>query len=112
MSECIFCKIIKKEIPTNIIYEDQNIIAFNDINPQAKYHILIVPKEHSLNIAAAKDPKIFEILLNAAKKIAKQLNISESGYRLCLNTGKNAGQTVAHTHMHLLGGQRLSDNMA
>jgi histidine triad (HIT) family protein len=112
MSECIFCKIINKEIPAKIIYEDQNIIAFNDINPQVKNHVLIVPKEHSSNVEEIKDSKVFEYLLSAAKKIAKELDISKSGYRLCLNTGPNAGQTVPHVHMHLLGGERLSDKMA
>ena len=112
MSDCIFCKIINKEIPTKIIYEDTNVIAFNDINPQARNHILIVPKKHEQDIENIKDPKIYEHLLNAAIKISKELNISGSGYRLCLNTGPDAGQTVQHVHMHLLGGQRLSDKMA
>ena len=112
MSDCVFCKIINKEIPTKIIYEDTNIIAFNDINPQVRNHILIVPKKHEQDIENIKDPKIYEHLLNAAIKIAKELKMSDSGYRLCLNTGHNAGQTVQHVHMHLLGGQRLSDKMA
>jgi histidine triad (HIT) family protein len=112
MSECIFCKIINKEIPANIVYEDQNVIAFNDISPQAKHHILIIPKEHYSNIEELKDNKIFEQILTSAKQVAKQLKISGSGYRLCINTGADAGQTVHHFHMHLLGGERLSDKMA
>lgn len=108
MEECIFCKIAKGEIPANIRYEDEEFIAFDDINPRAKVHILIIPKHHIHSVAALDevDASMMGKMIIAAKKIADELRISE-GFRLVLNSGKDAGQEVDHLHMHILGGNKL-----
>lgn len=109
MEDCIFCKIVKKEIPTRIIYEDKNIIAFNDINPQAPIHILLIPKEHFASLNEIPDEKkdILNLLLLTARQIAREKDIAEKGYRIVLNTAKDSGQEVFHIHFHLLGGRRM-----
>lgn len=109
MEDCIFCKIVKKEIPTRIIYEDKNIIAFNDINPQAPIHILLIPKEHFASLNEIPDEKkdILTLLLLTARQIAREKDIAEKGYRIVLNTAKDSGQEVFHIHFHLLGGRRM-----
>lgn len=111
MDNCIFCKIIKKEIPSAIVYEDNNVFAFKDIHPQSKHHILVVPKEHIAYINESTTGQTLNNVFNAINKIAVQEGFSESGYRVCVNNGPDAGQTVFHVHFHVLGGQRLSDNM-
>jgi len=107
--DCIFCKIINKEMPTDIVYEDERLMAFEDIKPVAPIHILIVPKEHivSINQLEAEDRELIGEMVLAAKKIAQGLKIADSGYRLIFNIGKNSGQTVDHLHLHLLGGKKL-----
>lgn len=105
--KCIFCKIIRKELPSNIVYENEKVIAFPDINPKTPVHILIVPKEHIANINEVKDTAIFSDLFQAVKDIAEKEGIREQGYRIIVNTGKNGGQLVDHLHMHLLGGKDL-----
>lgn len=112
MGETIFAKIIRKEIPADIVYESDNVLAFKDINPQAPVHILIIPK--ITDIATTKDidskthaPLLGE-LFDAANKIAKDLGISESGYRIVINCGPDAGQEVYHLHLHLLGGRKMN----
>ncbi len=109
MEECIFCKIVKKEIPTRIVYEDKNIIAFNDINPQAPVHVLLIPKEHFASLNEMPDEKkdILNHLLLTARQIAREKDIAEKGYRIVLNTAKDSGQEVFHIHFHLLGGRRM-----
>jgi histidine triad (HIT) family protein len=110
MEDCIFCKIINKEIPAKIIYEDEYIVAFEDINPQAPVHVLIIPKDHfnSLNdIPANKQELLGHIILNA-RKLAEKKGIKDKGYRIVLNTGKNSGQEVFHIHFHLLGGRQMT----
>jgi len=107
---CIFCKIANKEIPAGIIYSDEEIIAFNDINPQAPVHIIIIPRKHiekTSDITDA-DTKLVGKLVFAAQRLAKDKKISDSGYRLVFNCNKDAGQAVFHIHLHLLGGRRLS----
>jgi len=106
MKDCIFCKIINKDIPASIVYEDEEIVAFNDINPKAPVHILLIPKQHfaSLNDIPLKKKQILSELLFKAKQIAEEKGIADSGYRLVLNTGKDSGQEVCHLHLHLLGG--------
>lgn len=108
--DCIFCKIAKKEIPAEIIFEDDLILAFKDINPQAPSHILIIPKEHfsSLNEIPEEKKEILSHILINIKRIAQQIGVSENGYRIVLNTGRNAGQEVLHIHFHLLGGRRMT----
>lgn len=110
MDECIFCKIVKKEIPSKIVYEDKDILAFKDINPQAPTHILIIPREHfaSLNAIPEEKKEILSSLLLKARQIAEEKGIAQSGYRIVLNTAKDSGQGVFHIHLHLLGGRRMS----
>ncbi|RLD16534.1 MAG: histidine triad nucleotide-binding protein [Caldiserica bacterium] len=107
--ECIFCKIIKREIPSEIVKEDDLAIAFKDINPQAPVHILIVPKKHIASISEMKeeDENLIGHLFNMAREIAQELGLS-SGYRLVINNGKDAGQEVFHIHLHLLSGRKFS----
>jgi len=109
MEECIFCKVVKKEIPAKIVYEDDNLLALDDIAPKAPVHVLIVPKIHIATIKELKPENknlIGEIFL-IASKIAAQKGISESGYRILVNKGKDAGQTIDHLHFHVLGGHTL-----
>ena len=107
MSDCIFCKIISGEIKSQIIYEDDFAVAFKDLNPQAPTHILIVPKKHIENIAAATEDDVLILgkLQLAAAKIAKEHNIKD--FRLVANNGKGAGQSVMHLHYHLMAGRRF-----
>lgn len=107
--DCLFCKIIKKEIPAEIIYEDDQVIAFNDINPQAPHHLLIIPRKHipTLNDLTPDDTAVTGHIIQTAKYLAKQLNIAKQGYRFLFNCNRGAGQTVFHIHGHLLGGRPL-----
>ena len=105
MDNCIFCKIAKKEIPTNLLYEDEKTVAFNDLNPQAPTHILVIPKEHFASLNELNDKEIMASLLNATKEVTKKLNITD--YRTVINTGKGAGQEVFHIHLHILAGRPL-----
>jgi len=107
---CLFCQIVQKEIPAKIVYEDENLIAFRDINPIAPIHILVVPKEHIANIGdwKVKDKDLLWKIMETANKIAKNEGVADSGYRLIFNSGPDAGQTVEHIHLHLLGGEKLS----
>ena len=109
MSECIFCKIIKGEIPSTNVYKDEQVSAFRDINPVAPTHILIVPNKHidSVNMMIVDDEPLIGHLFTVAKQLAAQEGISEGGYRLVVNTGAEAGQTVFHIHLHLLGGRQM-----
>jgi len=109
MADCIFCKIVKKEIPAKIIYEDNKFIAFEDIEPKAPIHLLIIPKKHILTVNTIKpqDAGLVGKLVLVAKKLAEERKVSVSGYRLIFNIGKNAGQTVDHLHLHLLAGKKL-----
>ena len=110
MSSCLFCKIIKREIPGAIVYEDDRILAFNDINPQAPTHVLLVPKRHiaSLNELQPGDDQILGELVRRAAAIAKERGISAGGFRTVFNTNSDAGQTVFHIHLHLLGGRGMA----
>ncbi len=107
--DCIFCKIISKEIPAEILYRDEHVTAFRDIEPAAPVHILIVPNKHiaSMNKASVEDEPLLGHLLMAAKKLAEQEKIAQSGYRLVINTGADGGQVVYHLHLHLMGGKPL-----
>jgi len=106
---CVFCRIINREIPSKIVYEDDTVIAFHDINPQAPVHILIVPKEHieTVNNLEEKHEKLIGHVFTVAKKIAKEFGIAESGYRIIVNCNKDGGQEIYHLHYHLLGGKAL-----
>jgi len=105
----LFTKIINREIPADIVYEDEKIIAFNDINPQAPVHILIVPKKEikTLNDIEIDDQEIIGKMVLTAKKLAVKLGIEKTGYRTVFNCNEHGGQTVFHIHLHLLGGRQL-----
>ena len=109
-NDCIFCKIIKKELPAKVVYEDDLILAFDDINPQAPVHTLIIPKKHfsSLNETTLSQQALLGHIFVQAKKIAKKKGVGESGYRIVLKTGCNAIRTVFHIHFHILGGRRMT----
>lgn len=107
--DCLFCKIISGEIPSDKVYEDELVYAFNDISPTAPTHVLIIPKKHiaTLNDITEDDEKIIGHIYSVARKIAKEKGISHDGYRIVSNCNKNAGQTVFHIHFHLLGGREF-----
>lgn len=108
-ADCLFCKIAAKQIPAKLVYEDEDVFAFADINPQAPTHLLICPKEHfaSLEEAAERHESVLGKMALAAAKLAREKNLN-GGYRTVVNTGPGAGQTVFHLHMHLLGGRDFS----
>jgi len=108
--DCIFCQIIAGKVPSEIIYQDEELIAFRDINPQAPTHLLIIPKKHVPSLAqmSQADLSLIGSMVAVAHKLAKEDGIAETGYRLVVNCGEWGGQLVPHLHMHLLGGRRLS----
>lgn len=107
---CLFCQIINREIPASIVYEDDHVVAFNDINPQAPTHVLIVPRRHiqTLNDLLPGDDQLVGELVRRAATIAAERGISAAGYRTVFNTNRDAGQTVFHIHLHLIGGRSLA----
>jgi len=109
MADCIFCKIINKELPSQILYEDDNSIVIKDVAPKAPLHLLIIPKKHipSVNHLELKDKILIGELFFVAQKIAREQGVAETGYRLIFNIGKDAGQTIDHLHLHLMGGKKL-----
>jgi len=109
MAECLFCKIINREIQASIVYEDERVLAFNDINPHAPTHVLIVPKRHvaSLNELSSDDDEMVGEIVRRAAAIAKERGISAGGFRTVFNTNRDAGQTVFHLHLHLMGGRPM-----
>lgn len=106
--DCLFCKIIKLEIPSAIVYEDDKVLAFNDIAPQAPVHILVICKKHVDTVADLADMSVVKDLFAVMKKLAIEKGIDKSGYRIVINHGKDAGQAVPHLHFHLLGGRPLN----
>jgi histidine triad (HIT) family protein len=110
MADCIFCKIAGKEIPSTVVYEDETVLAFKDLEPQAPVHVLVIPKKHVESVAAlkAEDKELAaHILVYVIPQIARDLGVAESGFRVVANTGDEGGQTVKHLHFHLLGGRSL-----
>lgn len=109
--DCIFCQIVAGKVPSEILYQDEEVIAFRDINPQAPIHLVIIPKRHipSLTHLSEEDSPLMGHMVNIANQLARREGIAESGYRLAINCGKQGGQLVPHLHMHLVGGRRLSD---
>lgn len=109
MKDCIFCKIITGEAPSETLYRDDQVTAFRDIHPVAPTHVLIVPNQHiaSVNDLAAEDELLTGHIFNVARLLAEQEGIRDSGYRLIVNTGPHGGQVVYHLHLHLIGGQRM-----
>jgi histidine triad (HIT) family protein len=110
MSDCLFCRIVERQIPASIVYEDERVLAFNDINPQAPTHVLVIPKRHvaSLDELGAADDAIVGELVRRAAAIARERGITAGGYRTVFNTNRDAGQTVFHVHLHLIGGRTMS----
>jgi histidine triad (HIT) family protein len=110
---CIFCAIVAGEIPSDIVYQDDEFIAFKEIHPQAPTHILIIPKKHIVSIAKLADEDVVLVgrIMAVAKKVAQDEGVSEKGYRLVINTGPEGGQTIMHLHVHLMGGRRMPDRM-
>lgn len=110
--DCIFCKIISGELPSQFVYEDEKLVAFKDINPAAPTHILFVPKKHypTLNDIPDNDDIMTDIV-SAVRKVAKELGIADRGYRMVTNVNREGGQVVFHLHVHMLGGRPLNDRM-
>lgn len=104
---CLFCRIVSGEIPAKIAYRDDHVVAFEDINPQAPHHLLIIPQKHiaTINDVNTEDNELLGHMVQTAKMLAKQLNIADDGYRIVMNCNAGAGQTVFHIHLHLLGGR-------
>ncbi len=110
MSEsCIFCRIARKEIPANVAFEDEHTLAFHDIDPRAPVHVLIIPRRHiaAVNHIVDDDVEVMGRLFHVARQLARELGIADSGYRMVVNNGPDAGQSVDHIHMHLLGGRAM-----
>lgn len=110
MTDCIFCKIVGKEIPAQIVYEDDRILAFDDIRPQAPVHVLVIPKDHfaSLNEVPEESRGLLGEILVKAREIARRKEVETTGYRIVLNTARDSGQDVFHIHFHLLGGRSMT----
>ena len=107
-NDCLFCRIVRKEIPAKIVAEDDHCLAFRDINPQAPVHILVIPREHIPSLNELEDPAVVGRMHRMAAQLAKSEKLAERGYRTVINTNADAGQTVFHIHLHLLGGRRMS----
>jgi histidine triad (HIT) family protein len=110
MQDCLFCKIVKREIPADIVFEDDRVLAFNDINPQAPTHVLIIPKRHiaTLNDLEEADQTLVGRLPVVAAQLARERGFADAGYRVVMNCNDQGGQTVYHIHMHLMGGRRFT----
>jgi histidine triad (HIT) family protein len=110
MSDCLFCRIANRDLPASIVYEDERVVAFNDINPQAPTHVLVIPKRHidSLNDVGVDDDRLIGELVRRAAAIAKDRGLAPGGFRVLVNTNRDAGQTVFHIHLHLLGGRVMA----
>jgi len=110
---CVFCKIVRKEIPADIVYENDDVLAFRDAHPIAPVHILVIPKKHIASVTdiSEGDTALMGKLIVAAKKIASDLNISKKGYKLLIRVGEHGGQEVQHIHLHLIGGARLAEGI-
>ena len=106
-SECLFCRIVRGDIPAKIVRQDEHTVAFRDIDPKAPTHVLVIPKSHVASLDEATDAETLGHLLLAARDVAKSEGIDASGYRTVINTGADAGQTVHHVHVHVLGGRHL-----
>jgi len=111
---CIFCKIANKEIPSKIIFENENVLAFKDLNPQAPVHILVVPKKHisSMNEINSENSRSVSEVFEAISKIVLLVGLSESGYRVISNCGDDGCQSIEHLHFHILGGKKLSETLS
>ena len=111
--DCLFCRIIKGEIPSSKVYEDEDVLAFKDINPAAPIHVLVIPKKHIVSLAEMedKDEKIISKIYKVINEIAEKQGFNEKGYRVIVNCGKDGGQEVGHLHFHLLAGKQLGEKI-
>lgn len=109
MADCLFCRIVRKEIPANVVYEDEDVLAFHDLHPKYRVHVLVVPKNHIASAAAAipEQDALMGKVLRVGAELAQAQGLAQSGFRLLTNTGPDAGQIVPHVHIHLLGGEQL-----
>lgn len=112
MDNCLFCRIVNREIPSRIVYEDDLVLGFNDIEPQAPVHVLLIPKVHveSINDIGKEHGELIAHLTSVVPQVADKMGIKDSGYRVVVNCGKDGGQTVSHLHYHILGGKTLEVN--
>jgi histidine triad (HIT) family protein len=110
MEACLFCRIAKKELPAKVAHEDDQVFAFHDINPQAPVHVLICPRKHiaTLNDVLPEDAPLLAHMFDVARNLAAQLGVAQKGYRTVFNVNADAGQTIFHLHLHVIGGRRLS----
>jgi histidine triad (HIT) family protein len=110
MAGCLFCGIIEGRVPANVVYQDERVVAFTDIRPQAPVHLLIIPRKHVAGVldAAAEDQDLIGAIFAVAARLAQEHGIADSGFRVVVNSGSDAGQSVFHLHYHLLGGRRMS----
>lgn len=106
-TECLFCRIVRKEIPATIVAENELCIVFRDINPQAPTHLLVIPREHFISLDETNDPRLLGRLMTMVADVARSEGIVEGGYRAVINTNAGAGQTVFHLHVHVLGGRKM-----
>jgi len=111
MSDCIFCKIAAGEIPATLLYEDDHVVAFDDITPQAPVHTLIIPREHFVSLQEDIPTEVLAALFGSVKTVARVKGVAHSGYRVMVNCGPDANQTVPHLHVHLVGGRPMSHGM-
>ncbi len=111
--DCIFCRIVAGKVPSQVLYQDEEILAFRDINPAAPTHVLVIPKKHIDSLADVADGEtpLIGRMVKIANRIAREEGVAESGYRLIISSGKEGGQIVPHLHMHLLGGRNLSSKL-
>lgn len=114
MKDCIFCKIVRGEIPCNKVYETKELLAFDDINPMAPTHVIIIPKEHIATLMDVKNggANIMGNIVSAVQEVAKIKGINEKGFRMTINCNEDGGQIIFHLHVHVLGGKRLKDELA
>jgi histidine triad (HIT) family protein len=106
---CLFCKIVNKSIPAKVLFEDDDVVAFHDLNPTAPVHVLVIPKKHIVGLAEAvtEDALVLGKLLVAARRVAEETGIAQTGFRTVVNSGPNAGQSVFHLHVHVIGGRQM-----
>ena len=105
--DCLFCRIVRKEIPARLVADNECCVAFHDVNPQAPFHVLVIPRQHVASLDEATDALLLGQLVTTAAQVAREQGVAGSGYRTVVNTGADAGQTVHHIHVHVLGGRRL-----
>lgn len=112
MDDCIFCKVAAGEIGASLVYEDEFVVAFDDISPQAPVHTLVIPRDHYADLADGVSPEVLGAIFSAVPKVAGVKGVAESGYRVIVNNGPDANQTVKHLHVHILGGRSMAHGMA